>query len=227
MVRGVVNKRSRSKCFGVIFTCGNSRAVDCDLSQDYGTDGFLQTMRRFTSLRGYPAKIYSDSGTQLVAANKELKGMCEKLDEQQLKEFGVEKGLSWHFASPNTPWKNGCAESLIKSIKKAIKITVGEQILSFPELQTVLFEAANIVNERPIGVSNRNIEDGTCLCPNDLLLGRASSCVASGPFRQYKNPKRRFAFIQSLIDAFWKKWTRDFFPNLLIRQKWHCRNRDV
>ena len=71
-----------------------------DLSQDYGNDGFLQRMRRFTSLRGYPAKIYSDSGAQLVAANKELKGMYEKLDEQQLKEFGVEKGLSWHFVSP-------------------------------------------------------------------------------------------------------------------------------
>ena len=62
MIRVVVNKRSRCKCFGVIFTCGNCRAVYCDLSQDYGTDGFLHTMRRFTTLRGYPAKIYSDSG---------------------------------------------------------------------------------------------------------------------------------------------------------------------
>ena len=51
-----------------------------------------------------------------MAANKEFKGMCEKLDEQQLKEFGVEKGLSWHFASPNAPWKNGCAESLIGKV---------------------------------------------------------------------------------------------------------------
>ena len=42
------------------------------------------------------------------------------------------------FCYPNVPWKNGCVESLIKSIKKAIKITVGEQILSFPELQTDL-----------------------------------------------------------------------------------------
>ena len=227
MVRGVVNKRSRSKCFGVIFTCGNSRAVYCDLSQDYGTDSFLQTMRRFTSLRGYPAKIYSDSGTQLVAANKELKGMCVRLDEHQLQQFGVEKGLLWHFASPNAPWKNGCAESLIKSIKKAIQIAVGEQVLSFPELQTVLFEAANIVNERPIGVRNRSIEDGNCLCPNDLLLGRASSRVPSGPFRPYTNPRKRFSFIQALIDTFWKRWTRDFFPSLLIRQKWHCRKREL
>ena len=69
---GVVNKRSRSKCFGVIFTCGVSRAVYCDVVQDNGTDSFLQTVRRFTSLRGYPSVIYSDSGSQLVKANKEF-----------------------------------------------------------------------------------------------------------------------------------------------------------
>ena len=121
-------------------------SLHAETVEQYGTDGFLQTMKWFTSLRGYPVKIYSDSRNQLVAANKELKGMCEKLDEQQLQEFGAEKGWSRHFASPNAPWKNGCAESLIKSIKKAIKIAVGKHILSFPELQTVLFEAANIVS---------------------------------------------------------------------------------
>ena len=182
MVKGMVNKRSRAKCFGVIFTCGISRAVYCDLSQDYGTDSFLQTMRRFTSLRGYPATIYSDSGSQLLAAHKELKNVHQKLDKEKLQRFGVEKGLSWHFVSPTAPWKNGCAESLIKSIKKAIKIAIGEQVLSFAELQTVLFESANIVNERPIGITSRDIEDGNYLCPKDLLLGLSSSRVPSGPF---------------------------------------------
>ena len=227
MVKGMVNKRSRAKCFGVIFTCGISRAVYCDLSQDYGTDSFLQTMRCFTSLRGYPATIYSDSGSQLLAAHKELKDVHQKLDKEELQRFGVEKGLSWHFVFPTVPWKNGCAESLIKSIKKAIKIAIGEQVLSFAELQTVLFESANIVNERPIGITSRDIDDDNYLCPNDLLLGRASSRVPSGPFKQYTNPRKRFSFIQSLIDTFWRKWTRDFFPSLLIRPKWHFRKREL
>lgn len=36
----------------------------------------------------------------------------------------------------------------------------------------------------------------------------------------------RLEFIQKTVDAFWRKWTRDYFPTLLIRQKWHvdCRN---
>ena len=33
--------------------------------------------------------------------------------------------------------------------------------------------------------------------------------------------QRRFVFIQSLVDSFWKIWTQCYFPSLLIRQKWH------
>ena len=50
----------------------------------------------------------------------------------------------------------------------------------------------------------QNPEDRTYLCANDLLLGRASNSVTSGPFRECNNLKR-LAFIESLVDAFWKK----------------------
>ena len=85
----------------------------------------------------------------------------------------------------------------------------------------------NLINERPIGTHPKSPEDGTYLCPNDLLLGRATSRVPSGPFREYSNLKQRFSFIQSIIDSFWKKWTQDYFPSLIIRQKWHTCKRNV
>ena len=103
-IRGVVNKRSRGKCFGVLYTCSSSRAVYCDISQDYSTDGFLQTTRRFVTLRGYPGNIYSDSGSQIMAANKEIQDLYKQLNVNQLKEFGADKGLTWHFATPDAPW---------------------------------------------------------------------------------------------------------------------------
>ena len=90
--------------------------------------------------------------------------------------------------------ENGCAEALIKSVKKAIIVAIGDHILSFPEIQTVVFEAANIVNERPIAVNNRDLDDGSYLCPNDLLLGRASSSVPSGPFKDC-NLRKRSEFV--------------------------------
>ena len=226
-VKGVVNKRSCGKAFGVIFTCGNSRAVYCDLSQNYSMDGFLQTFRRFASIRGFPADVWSDCGSQLIATNKELRDMVKGFDQEKLREFGADKGLKWHFSPPGAPWYTGCAESLVKSVKRAIKVAIGAQTLSFPELQTILFEASNIVNERPIGVFNKNIDDGKYLSPNNLILGRASNTVPSGPFNQNCSPRRIFLFIQKLVDSFWKIWIRDYFPCLIIRQKWHVERRNI
>ena len=115
----------------------------------------------------------------------------------------------------------------MKSVKKSIKIAVGEQVLTYPELQTVLYEAANLVNERPIGIHRNQIQEDNYLCPNDLLLGRASNRVPSGPFKENCNYKQRYLFVQTLVEAFWKKWIRDYFPSLLIRQKWHHQKRNV
>ena len=98
-------------------------------------------------------------------------------------------------------------------------VSINENILTFSELQTVMFEAANLVNERPIGRHPTSPDEGTYICPNDLLLGRCTLRVPSGPFKQSTNLRQRFEFVQNIIDAFWKKWTRDFSPSLIIRQK--------
>ena len=65
------------------------------------------------------------------------------------------------------------------------------------------------------------------LCPNDLLLGRLTSRVPSGPFRATNNPNHRHEFVQKIVDAFWKKWTRDHFPSLIVQQKWHTAQRNL
>ena len=100
----------------------------------------------------------------------------------------MEKGLTWEFAAPDGPWQNGCSETLIKSVKEAIRGAIGSQVLSFSELQTVCLEAANLLNERPIGRHPTDPDDGAYLCPYHLLLGRASSRVPSDPFHQSNNP---------------------------------------
>ena len=60
-----------------------------------------------------------------------------------------------------------------------------------------------------------------------LLLGRATSRIPSGLFERTDNPRHRYEFIQGIIDNFWRRWTRDFFPSLIIRQKWHTATRNL
>ena len=122
---------------------------------------------------------------------------------------------------------NGATEALVKSTKKALNAAVGDQIMDFSELQTVMYEAAQIVNQRPIGRHPTHPDDGSYLCPNDLLLGRASPQIPQGPFKQRASDRYRLDFIQQVVQGFWKKRTRDYFPRLIIRSKWHVERTNV
>ena len=226
-IRDEVKRRTYGKCYGVIFNCMCTRAVHLDLAPDYSTETFLLVLRRFVSLRGYPAKLYSDNGPQLVAADKELKDITKNWNWDELLEFGVTEGLQWEFSPANAPWYNGTSEALIRSVKRGLNIAIGDNIMTFSELQTACFEVGNLINERPIGKHPTDTGDGVYLSPNDLLLGRSTSRVPSGPFRKTTNPRHRFEFVQNIVKSFWRKWTRDYFPSLLIESKWHTAHRDV
>ena len=149
-IRGEVNKRSTGKAYGVIFFCLPSTAVHLDIASDYSTNAFLMVFRKFVSIRGYPSSIYSDSGSQLVGASNVLKEISKNWDWSEINEFCCTRGINWNFSPGDAPWWNGCCESLIKSVKKSICHVLKNQRVSFSELQTVVFEAANLANDKMI-----------------------------------------------------------------------------
>ena len=109
--------------------------------------------RRFVSIRGYPSSMYSDRGPQFVSADNEIRQMFGELDLDIIHDFGRDQGMEWVFTkSADAPWQNSISEALIKSVKRTLKTSIGDSKLSFAGLQTVLFEMANILNERPIGL---------------------------------------------------------------------------
>ena len=229
IVKDTVKRRTSKKVYGIIFNCMVSRAVYLDLAEGYDTESFLMTLRRFVSIRGFPKRMHSDGGTQLVAANKELRTMTKNWNMTQIAEFGNGFGMSWTFnKSADAPWENGCSESLIKSVKRCIMMSVGTNILSWSELQTCMFEIANLLNGRPIGLKpGYDPSLGIYLCPNDLLLGRTGIKVPSGLWDESDNPRQSFEFMQRIVNSFWKRWQRDYFPSLIVRQKWHTQRRNL
>ena len=119
------------------------------------------------------------------------------------------------------------SEALIRSVKRSLSIVIGDSALTFGEMQTVLFEVANILSEWPIGLKpGSDVNAGCYLCPNELLLGRASNHAPVGVWAQ-ENVNRRLEFLNSVVTGFWRKWQRDFFPTLLIQQRWHVAQRNL
>ena len=201
VVKGEVQKRVSGKAYGIIFTDLVVGAVHIETVYGYNTQSFLMALSRFA----WPTTIYSDPGSQLVGTDRELKEAWNQIDREVLHKDGAWNGLTWLFGPTDSPWNQGKVEALVKAAKRAIHFVVHNKRLSVPEFFTVCYEAANLLNERPIGTlpgvdSNLNI-----LTPNTLLLGHACAKNPGNwhPTRQHITS--RYCLDQTVMNEFWAK----------------------
>ena len=227
-IRDTVKKRTHMKVWGVIETCAATRAVFIDLTESYSTDSILQSIRRFVSIRGCPSKMISDQGSQLKSASKDIASLTKDWNWSTIAAWASEHKMEWKFVPSEGQHMNGLSESLIKSIKRSIKHVVGQNILTFSELQLALFEIANIINSRPLGVKpSSDDEFPQSLTPNDLLLGRSANEPPQGPFDTNASATKRYTFVQELVDSWWSRWYDSVLPTLVPSYKWLQRHRNV
>ena len=225
-VRGEVQKRITAKIYGVLFVDLVCRAAHIEVLCGYDTKSFLLALRRFAAIRGWPSKIYSDPGSQLKGASEDLLQAFRNISQRQLQVFGAPKGLQWVFGPADSPWYQGAAEALIKSTKNALKLSMGSSRLSVPEALTVFTEAANLLNERPIGTLPSPESPVNVLTPNMLLLGR-SMAINPGNFEAHTTINSRVSLVQGVVDQFWRQWTATYAPTLVQQSKWLAATRGV
>ena len=221
--RGDVNKRTKIKVWGIIIVDKNSSAIHCDVVMDYGSQEVIKTLKRFGSLRGWPSKVTSDPGSQLESASGSLTSWWEEL-QVPLQDYAMKKNFTWEISPANSPWRQGKSESCIRVIKRLLKISVGDIKLSPLEFQTALFEAANLTNEKPLGINKKPLEDGSYrpLTPNQLIIGRSTSDVPDDAnLAEHLKKSERLELIKQVTDSFWKRWVEEVVPESVVRQKWH------
>ena len=107
-IKDTVKRRCKKKVWGLIIDCIATRAVHLDITEDYSAEAFLETLRKFVSLRGSPNIIHCDKGSQLMAASDDVK------------VWSVEEAIELKPEPAEGQHRNGTAESLIKSVKKNI-----------------------------------------------------------------------------------------------------------
>ena len=210
----------KTEVVGAVTTATTTCAIDCERFSSWRRLVRVTpwVLRMKTKLLEIPAK-------NRIVGREPLTPQEPEQSETKLPEIPTENnGVG---GESLTPHQNGCAEALVKSCKRALKRAVGEHVLTPFELYTCLLEVANLVNQRPIGRPPNDPDDGSYLCPNDMLLGRASPQVPQGPFEETRNPRRRVKFVQNIVESFWRRWTRDVFPLLVPRRKWNVEKRNV
>ena len=92
-------------------------------------------------------------------------------------------------------------------------------------MSTVFAEVECIVNSSPLGQPSNDANDLQPLTPNHLILGRATASTPQGPFREARTHRKRFEYIQSLVQQFWSRFQKEYLQTLMRRAKWKQKER--
>ncbi|GFV28264.1 integrase catalytic domain-containing protein [Trichonephila clavipes] len=165
-----------TKGYIALFVCLATKAVHIEAVGDLTTDSFIAALRRFSARRGAPRHIYSDNGTNFVGARRkldEIRKLWLSLPTNEAISYYLSKSsIYWHFIPPSSPHFGGIWESGIRSVKFHLKRVLGETILTFEELTTLLTQIEGLLNSRPLSyVNDSDIECISTLTPSHFLTG--------------------------------------------------------
>ena len=148
------------KFYICLFVCGVVRAIHLELVDSLTTDDFVLAFRRFSALKRVPDVVYSDNAKNFVGGERCL-----------VSYLGALAPL-WKFICPRSPWWGGWWERLVRSVKSAVRKTVGKASLTKSELETCLCEVAASINSRPLTFVGTDVENKVPLTPNHFLAGQ-------------------------------------------------------
>ena len=111
----------------------------------------------------------------------------------------------------------GVWERMVQTTKRVLKSLLKEQIVTDEVLATVMAEAGNIVNSRPL-TRNSDLDDQP-LTPNHLLHLRPTPSLPPGLFdKEDLHCRRVWRQAQYLSGVFWRRWSNEYLPTLMERQ---------
>ena len=213
--------RSEIKRYGCVFTCLTTRALHIEKLNNMDTDSFLSGLMRFGSRRGWPEKIWSDNGTNFVGGQSELSRALKDIEWKKIHNFCLRKEVNWSFNPPGASHMGGIWERMIRTIRKVMSAILSQRSrLTDEVLETLFCEVESIVNSRPLTKISDDIEDSNPLTPNHLLLLKEGPIFPPGRFTEGDMYRRRWRYVQFLADQFWRKWIREYIPELQKRNKW-------
>lgn len=217
----VKSRRSIVKRYGVMFTCLAIRAVHIEVAPSLDTDAFINALRRFMARRGQVQEIRSDNGTNFVGGERELREAIRGWNQAQINDVLLQREVKWIFNPPAGSHHGGAWERLIRSVRKVLNSVLKVQNLDEEGLHTVLCEVEAVINGRPITKASTDPNDLEPLTPNHLLLLKTSPSLPPGQFQRNDiYSRRRWRQVQYMSDLFWKRWTKEYLPQLQERQKW-------
>lgn len=212
------------KSYIALFVCFSTSAVHLELVTDYTAEAFIAAYKRFTSRRGICATLSSDCGTTLKGADAELQRLFSQSTEESTKlaTLLANDGTQWKFNPPSAPHFGGKWEAGVKSVKYHLHRVVGDTLLTYEEMTTLLSQVESVLNSRPLCPLTEDPDDLNVLTPGHFLLGGAPVIVPEPSLEMVKSSRlSRWQLVRQKLDSFWSRWSKECLQRYLSVYKWN------
>ncbi|XP_045489818.1 uncharacterized protein LOC111003211 [Pieris rapae] len=220
----ILNRKGRGsrliKCYLCIFVCLRFKCIHLEAISELTKEAYIMALRRCIARRGKPTEIFSDNGTNFVAAAREL-GSFMKQNKDFIFDFASQNSIIFHFIPAYTPHFGGIWESGVKSAKHHIRRVMRNCHLTFEEILTLFAQVEAILNSRPLCPLSSSPDDLLTLSPGHFLIGRPLTSVPSIGLDECKfGNLQRYQRIEQLRQHFWRRWQKEYVAELQQRTKW-------
>ncbi|XP_062714303.1 uncharacterized protein LOC109417163 [Aedes albopictus] len=219
--------RRTEKRWIALFTCMVTRAVHLEVAFGLTTQSCLMAIHRFIGRRGWPVEFFSDNGTNLRGASKEVVESVQGISDDCADQL-TNARTKWTFNPPAAPHMGGVWERLVRSVKEALTALDDGRRLTDEILQTAIVEAEDIINSRPLTYLSQSVE-AEALTPNHFLRGASPNqpCVTRPSPQPAEALRDAFQRSQQLASVIWERWIKEYVPSLNQRTKWFGESRPL
>ena len=178
-------------------------------------------LKKLAASKGMPTLLLSDNHKTFIVGETFL---LEMQQDPAVQEYLSTNRIRWKHQTPRSPWMGGHFERLVRTVKASLATAISRKLLTFEEFSTVVEEAENIVNSRPLTYQSDSSRD-IPLTPSQLAWGRDLTLMP--PLLQPGDPldedydlkttRAQYVVLSNALEQFRKRWHNEYL--LALREK--------
>ena len=208
----------KTKAYICLFVCPTTRAMHLEVVDNLTGASFIMCLRRLAAAKGMPTLILSDNHKTFIAGETFLLNMQQ---DPAVQEYLASKNVRWKYQTPRSPWMGGYFERLVRTIKASLATAISRKLLTLEEFTTIVKEAENIVNSRPLTYQSNESRD-VPLSPSQLAWRRDLTLMP--PLLQPGDPldedfdaktiRAQYLVLSNALERFRKRWHTEYLLSL-------------